>query len=421
MPTRITSTGHIRPLLRRKIFESTVSTIIDTEQALSLVIEETGRSKIVSLPIGEVLGLTIAENMYADHDYPPFRRARMDGYAISLLDAGKEAEVVGVVVAGQEAKAEVGPGRCVEIMTGAPCPVGSEAIVMKEDVKRKGNRAFFPSTVNAGQYIVEQGRDCPSGSLVLSGGTTISPISIAVLTSLGRSAIKVFSPPSVAIITTGDEIADGAAPLNAVQVNNSNGPMIRAQASAYPLGELTTQHAKDSMDSLSAALDQARNAAVVILTGGVSVGIRDLVPAALVEHGASIIFQKVAQKPGRPLLFARRGEQLIFALPGNPIGAHFCFNRYVAASLRKLLGREPRIPISYGRLVRDFDGESEQAIFLPARVSWDTDGWKVEWLVKNKPSNLFSIAAANAYAIFEPGSPRRAGDTVAFQPIGQLI
>lgn len=389
--------------------------MIDPAKALALVIEETARGDGVQVPIEQALGLTLAENIHADNDYPPFDRASMDGYAICLADAGKEANVIDVVTAGHASNAKVSPGHCIEIMTGGPCPSGSEAVVMKEEVQRKGDRALMPAQVVRGQHIVKRGQECRAGSLVLNEGTTVSPIAMAALASFGLQSVRVVSPPSVAVITTGDEIAAGHGAPNAVQVRNSNGPMLVAQARAYPLANIQTTHANDTMESLAAALDRTNGADIVVLTGGVSVGIRDLVPAALAEYGASQVFHKVAQKPGKPLLFAKRRGQLFFGLPGKPAGSYLCFHRYVAAALRKKLGRDPCLPVGRGRLAQGLDEQSDRVLFVPSRVTWQAQHWHVECLSHRGAAGIFPILTANAYAVFSPDAQRRAGDEVVFE------
>jgi molybdopterin molybdotransferase len=286
---------------------------------------------------------------------------------------------------------------------------------MKEEVQRKGDRAFLPHQVVRGQNIVKRGRECRSGSLVLTEGVTVSPIAIAAFASFGLRSVRVVAPPSIAVITTGDEIAVGNAAPNAVQVRNSNGPMIVAQARAYPLASIAVTHANDSIDSLAAALDQTKGADIVALTGGVSVGIRDLVPAALAEYGTSEVFHKVAQKPGKPLLFAKRKGQLFFGLPGKPAGCYLCFHRYVAAALRKKLGRDPFVPVGRGRLVQDMGEQSDRVLFVPSRVTWQARHWNVECLAHRKTAGIFPILSANAYTVFRPNAPRCAGDEVTFE------
>jgi molybdopterin molybdotransferase len=141
----------------------------------------------------------------------------------------------------------------------------------------------------------------------------------------------------------------------------------------------------------------------------------------LAEYGAATIFHKVAQKPGKPLLFAKRGEQLFFGLPGNPVASNFCFNRYVAAALRKKLGRQARFPPGLGRLVRDFNAASDRVLFISSHVTLEGACWKVDCLANQGSADIYSIVSANAYAAFAPGDQRRAGDLVTFEPMVQLL
>jgi molybdopterin molybdotransferase len=397
--------------------------MIDPERALSLVLENTARTSLASVPVEAALGLTLAEQVRADRDYPPFNRAAMDGYAVRLADAGKTVQVIAVVPAGKSTEAEVVDGVTVEIMTGAPCPKGSQAVVMKEHVRRAGDRAWLPEVIRPGQHIAEKGSQCRFDTIILEEGALISPLATAVLASFGRQSVTVVRPPSVAILTTGDELVRPGVSPGEAQIRNSNGPMLKAQLAPFPMEQLNVLHVSDSLDALAAALDQVKSFSLIVISGGVSTSDRDFVPAALKTYGASPpILYEISQKPGKRMLFATRDEQLVFGLPGNPIASHFCLHRYVLAALRKKLGRDPRPLCGRGHLVGPLiEAASNRTYFVPARVRFENGRYEVEPLSNQGSADIFSIVSANAYVMFPPGERGRTGDLVAFELFPSVV
>jgi molybdenum cofactor synthesis domain-containing protein len=400
---------------------------LDPDRALALVVEHTPAGTAREASLEQACGLVLAEDVVSDRDYPPFARAMMDGYAVRLADAGRRVSVGGVVAAGQDPQAlgqKVEDGQVVEIMTGAPCPPGTEAVVMVEEVDGDDEAVRLPQAIRAGQHIAPRGSDCAASTVVLKAGEALTALGIAVLASFGRTTVRVLAPPSLAIIATGNEIVSNDGPAGAVELRDANGPMLAAQARALGL-QAALDRARDSVEAIAQALARAAEADIVLLSGGVSAGRYDLVPAALVGARAEVIFHGVAQKPGKPLLFARTGRQLLFGLPGNPLGSHFCFHRYVAASVRRWLGL-PALPVpETARLATALDRLPERTLFQPARVEPDERGedgaerWKAMPASARSSADPFGAAHANAYLRVPPGERSvPAGTQVGFAWIG---
>lgn len=395
--------------------------LLDSDEALARVLAAAGpvRPRRVSLSVA--LGGALAEEIRADRDYPPFDRAMMDGFAVRLSDAGRRVVVVGSRPAGSNATVALRGGEAVEIMTGAACPPGTEAIVPLEAVRRDGEHAVeLPASLRAGAHVARRGAECVGGAPVLAAGTPVTPLAIAVLATFGRSEVLARPAPSVAIVTTGDELATGARALEPGRIRDSNGPMLEAMARLAGVRDLVRLHAADEDAALDAALARAGEADVIVLAGGVSAGRRDLVPAALERMGARTVFHGVSQKPGKPMLFATTPRQLVFGLPGNPLAVHLGFHRYVAPALRRCRGLDARPRAELARLATDLSHEDARTAFVLAHATRvEPGGFRVGVLAGAGSADLFTPAAANAYLRLAPGrTAMRAGDPVAIDWIG---
>ncbi len=393
--------------------------MLDPDEALALVLEHVRPRPAVEATLNDARGLVLAEVVSSDRDHPPFDRAMMDGYAVCLADAGAVVRLAGEVAAGQASGATVEPGACVAIMTGAPCPPGAEAVVKIEDTERDGDQITLPPKVRAG-HIALKGCECENGRAVLEPGTRVTPLVLAVLASVGRQSVEVTSAPRVAVITTGSELVGPEKKAGAAQIRDSNGPMLAAQVQRLGVcPPAHVMHASDSMEALAAALEQAADADVVLLSGGVSMGRYDLVPAALEAHGVTLALHKVTQKPGKPVLFGHKQERAFFGLPGNPLSSHFCFFRYVAPTLRAMAGLEVQTGYRQARLTAPLQISGWRMNFLLARAEEEPNGLRVTPLLGKGSADIFTAPAANAYVRVQPGEQRfEAGDMVDIQWMG---
>ncbi|MFH0902167.1 MAG: molybdopterin molybdotransferase MoeA [Pseudomonadota bacterium] len=410
---------------------------IDPDRALALVLEHTPPGRSVTVPLADALGLTLAEEIRADRDFPPFDRAMMDGYAVNVRDAGLVVEVVAAASAGTGSPTAVAEGRAVEIMTGAPCPPGTQAVVMREEIRpaartaaapssedaaawpplAAGRKVLLPPAVETDQYVTRRGSECQAGSVALPIGTTVTAIPIGIIAACGRTTVKVLGRPSLAVVVTGDEIVRPGETRRPEQIHDSNGPMLAAAARLVGLTEteISVSWAADSLEALEQTIDSTASTDVLILSGGVSAGRHDLVPQALERCGATIVFHKVAQKPGKPLLFARRGGQVVFGLPGNPVSGHMCFHRYVVPALHRMMGRPPIKRQSHGVLCAPLTISSERALFVPA-VAEESTTVRLRPLPHRSSADILAVAPANAYLRLPPGQhDLAAGQTVSFE------
>jgi molybdopterin molybdotransferase len=389
--------------------------MISAAEALRLVL---GHAR--PLPSEETLahlarGRVLAEDVTADRDHPPFDRSVMDGFAVRLSHAGRAVPIRGEARPGRAPTAVPDDDACVEIMTGSPCPAGTEAVVMKEEVRSEAGIASFPAAIARGQNIVPRGAECVRGHVVLPSGAVLSPIALALLAAVGKSKVWTRRPPVVALLRTGDELADeDRAPL-ASEIRDSNGPMLEAMTRGLGVTELSSRVVRDTPEALARALEASQQADVVVLTGGVSAGNYDLVPAALLAHGASIVFHKVSQQPGKPILFATLGARLVFGLPGTPLGCHLGFHRYVSQAVRAMAGMPPSLEES-GSLSTIWSTTSDRQQFVLARVAQRSGVSSVTPRAARGSSDLFTPWDANAYMLVPEGTRElRRGQEVRFE------
>ncbi len=379
--------------------------MIGPDRALELVLQHVPARQSEVCPLDQALGRTLAEPIEAPHDVPSFVRAMMDGFAVCLQDAGKEVEVHDTVGAGHTTERRVAPGHCVEIMTGAPCPEGTEAVVMVEHVQRSAGRVRLPASIKPRQHMQAVGELCRKGTVTLGPTTFISPLVVGHLAAFNRTDVRVYRLPRVAVVSTGDELVPVGEALQPGQILDSNGPMLVALARDLGVVSVSLSHAADTEACLHEALAAARDADFVVLTGGVSMGKFDLVPRVVEAFGATPVFHKVTQKPGKPLLFAVGNGRVVFGLPGNARSTHFCFTRYVAPALRAFAGRETTLWEGTGELAAPCACKSDRTLFLPMRAELRAEGgYLLVPFHERGSADIYGTARANAYVRFEPGA-----------------
>lgn len=397
--------------------------LLSPEEALDAVEQTASPLPSRDVALRDACGMTLAQDIVADRDYPPFRRSMMDGYAVRTADAGRTLPVIGQLPAGSVWKGELVAGQCLEILTGAPCPPGTEAVVQQERVRRHGDRVTLPAAIEPEQNIAPPGSECRAAERILAAGEVVTPMAIAAMASFGMAAVRVYPFPTLGIITTGGELATEGQPPLPGQIRNSNGPMLWAMARLQGISEPRQLHAADCTDAILRALERTAGLDIVLLTGGVSVGAYDLVPAALARYGAATVVHGVRQKPGKPLLFARKDGQLLFGLPGNPLACHLGFHRYVAAAVCKMSGRCAAAVRFQGELLQALRPRGGRTHFIPGRAVYAADArgsWRVEALPGASSADIFHGCGANCYIELPPGDRIvEAGSPCSFTWLGR--
>jgi molybdopterin molybdotransferase len=348
--------------------------MISVEEATRIIQSNLYKPDVITVPLEQAVGTILAAVVTADRDFPPFDRASMDGIAISseAYTSGRRQFIVeGTQPAGVPQKRLSDPTHCLEVMTGAVVPEGAGLVVRYEDVTIADGIA----TVNSDDYIPAQnihgqGSDVRQGEVLMLPGTYLGPAEIALLASVGQSQVKIRRPPRTAVLSTGDELVEITATPQSHQVRRSNSYALAAALQQLGI-TASLHHLPDREDVLRNGLAKIMaDNELIIITGGVSRGKFDFVPAILDGLGVKRHFHGVAQRPGKPFWFGTTPEgKACFALPGNPVSTYMCFYRYVRPWLRTSLGVPVR-PLT-AILAEDFTFLPALTYFLQVRLSVD--------------------------------------------------
>ena len=311
--------------------------MISVKEALKIVEENAFVPNISDVSLLESLGKILVEDIFADRDFPPFDRVAMDGIAIN--QKAESFKIESTQFAGEAQKSLQNPENCMEVMTGAVLPLGCYIVIRYEDVdiqevnEMKIAKIMIPLTeILQGQNIHRKGADRKVGDILLKKGLKISPPEIAVMASVGKTMVKVQMPPSVAVISTGDEVVETNVNPLPYQIRMSNSYLLAAALERVGV-KANLFHLTDDKELLFNKLKEILlNHDVILLSGGVSAGKKDFVPEILTDLGVKKLFHKVAQKPGKPFWFGKTDEgKTVFALPGNPVSTFLCFCKYFLA------------------------------------------------------------------------------------------
>ncbi|MBN2428403.1 MAG: molybdopterin molybdotransferase MoeA [Deltaproteobacteria bacterium] len=345
--------------------------MIEFQKALEIVLESASLLDSESVAIGQSLGRILREDVRADLDMPPFNKSAMDGYACRKTDLGSPLDILEVIPAGKIPEKTIGKSQCSKIMTGARVPEGADCVIMIEYtcLDERGRVRFDGDKTRTN--ICFQGEDVKAGAVVLKTFTKLSPPDVAVLATFGCTTPLVSKKPRVGILATGDELVESTQVPEACSIRNSNSHQLCAQVLASNAFPAYYGIAKDSDDAIDCKLRQAMaENDVVLISGGVSMGDFDLVPAIMKRNGIEIKFDSIAMKPGKPTHFGVSKEGFCFGLPGNPVSTYIQFEILVKPFLYKLMGHDYQAlnfsaVLAEDILVRRSDRES----WLPVSLS----------------------------------------------------
>jgi len=399
--------------------------VVTYEQALSIVQDNIRAAnrvpEVETVLLDRAFRRVLAEDVTADRDLPPFHRAIRDGYAVRSSDlTGLPAVLrcVGEVPAGRTFEAEVRPGQCVSIMTGAPLPEGADAVVMVEHTVSRGNDIEIQRGVQPWENLVLRGREAPQGARILARARRLRAAEIGLLASVGKATVAVYRQPCVAILPTGDELVPVEQPPQWFQIRNSNSTALAAQVKSANGVPLELGIAPDRADPLKEMIERGRDSDLLLLSGGVSMGKFDLVEEVLAELGAEFYFRGTAIRPGKPLVFGRIRDLFFFGLPGNPVSTFVTFELFVRPALALLSGAAFEAPVFLrARLAKPFRQKTGLTMFLPARVQMQDRDPVVEPVGWQGSGDLVGVAAANCFLVIHPGQTElAAGDWVDVIP-----
>jgi molybdopterin molybdotransferase len=381
--------------------------MIPVNEAIQIVLQHAPRLESEVAALGGAMGRVLAEDIIADSDLPPFDRAQMDGYAVRAAEVAStpaRLRIAGESAAGAGWHHEIKAGEAVRIMTGAPVPKGADAVQQVELTREVegGSQVEILEPVDAGRSIVKQAAEIKTGETVLRAGEDINAAMIATLASFGYAQVKVGRKPRVAVMATGSELVDVDQKPGRDQIRDSNNFTIAAYVSLTGAIVERWPLAGDDTEELKKQIKQAVETSDVLITsGGVSMGVYDFIKPALKELGAEIFFERVALRPGKPTVFARLGNTLVFGLPGNPVSVAVTFNLFARAALRAMQGaKEPALIEETAVLARAVKGSVERESYLPAILRTDEKGTLLAEPLKWGGSSDF-VAFAHATALID--------------------
>jgi molybdopterin molybdotransferase len=380
---------------------------------------------IETVPLLEAGERVLSEPLLADRDLPPFSRSIRDGYAVRCRDLASlpvRLQVVGEIRAGiaPERMPGLRPGQTAEIMTGAPLPAGTDAVVMIEHTVREGDGVVVQQSVSPGENVVPRGAEAKQGDRLLAPGTRVEYSALALAASVGRADLRVYAKPRVAILVTGDELVEITAVPGPHQIRNSNSYSLAAQVAAAGGKAHVLPVAPDELDGLRGSIAQGLSFDLLLITGGVSVGKYDLVERVLAEMKAEFFFTGTYIQPGRPIVFggvpSRTGNaKMFFGLPGNPISTMVTFELFVRPVLEALGGAEIR-PLLFHQAILQSEVKTKTGLtrFLPAHLTGNFEQLRVELVPWRGSGDIAAAAQANCYLVVPPDREwMKAGERVS--------
>ncbi len=362
----------------------------------------------IRVPIAEANGLVLADDVPAPHDVPPFANSAMDGYAV-LAEETEQApvtlNVIEDVAAGHVAQRTVVPGTAIKIMTGAPMPLGADAVVRVEDTHQDGAAVHINHGVGQSENVRVAGGDLLAGSIVFEAGTRLTPHHLGVLTSIGVGNPLVRRRPLVGVLSTGDEVLSPEATLEPGKIHDSNRPQLLALLDELGVDSVDLGIVGDDAAVLRSALQRgAAGADVLFTSGGVSMGEYDVVKAVLSETG-DVALWRVAIQPAKPFAFGHVAGTPLFGLPGNPVSVVVGFEQFARPALLKMMGARklfrPRIPAT---LAVDVDTDPAKTVFLRMVAELEGDTWMARPAGGQSSNQLTALARANAFGVVPVGT-----------------
>ncbi|MDC0273924.1 MAG: molybdopterin molybdotransferase MoeA [Planctomycetaceae bacterium] len=393
-----------------------MSSLISIEDAHQFILDQVDIAPSHTVSLEEVLGLTLRTEIISQQSSPLFDKSLMDGYAVRTVDLQGPTvslKVLEMVSAGEVGEHRLGREETIQIMTGAPLPVGADAVIPVEMSERESGEPLVhlqTAGIDPEKNLIRKGTILQPGQKLLSSGRVIRPAEVALLAELGISEVDVSIEAVVSILATGDELVATGESLGPGQIRNSNAPMLMSQVQRAGGISRNIGIGRDQLDELLNKVTLGLEANFLLLSGGVSAGEKDLVPQVLKECGVREIFHKVHVKPGKPLWFGvlekSTGEKTyVFGLPGNPVSSMLCFEVFVRPAIRQFLGQErvlPRmrkLPLSKAHVAA-----GGRPTYYPSQLVSQADGLAVEPVDWKGSSDLLAPTRADAWICFPAGN-----------------
>jgi len=398
--------------------------MLTVEDALEQILARTPVLETETVDVTRALGRVLAEPIVSAREIPPWANSSMDGYAIRAADTRGGAtrlRVVGRIAAGALPSRAVGAGEAMRIFTGAPLPDGADAVVPQEDVEADGEVVRVPGNIAEAAYVRPRGEDVRKGDHVLSPGQRLGPAEIGLLATLGHSPVRVHRQPRVAILSTGNELADLGVEPGPGQIPNTNTYSLMAQVTEAGGIPVNLGIAPDRLEAIEERLRWGEDADVVLSSAGVSVGELDLVREALTRSGAELHLWRVSMRPGKPITFGSWDERLVFGLPGNPVSAMVTFELFVRPALLRMGGR-PTVerPRLVARARAPIPNPGSRRGYLRVRLARRDQGLEAELTGDQGSAILRSMTLADGLAVVPGDTTVAVGECVDIIPLREF-
>ena len=396
--------------------------MISVDEALERILGSVGPLGSETAALSEAAGRILAGDIGAQLFNPAFDVSAMDGYAVRAEDVrpGATLKMIGVSQAGAGFGGTVGSGQCTRIFTGAPVPAGADAVIMQEETRAEGDAVTFERDVAVGRSIRFRGEDFAQGDVLVAAGAMLDPRKIALAAAGNAAEIAVSVRPRVALLATGDELVAPGGVVGPDQIVASNSVGLGALfaghgAAVRDLGIVADDRAVLG-DALARALQDEPD--ILLTTGGASVGEHDFVQEMLKANGVDIDFWRIAMRPGKPLMFGRKGKTVVFGLPGNPVSALVTARIFVLPALLKMMGAALPAPL-YLPLADGLPPNGPRRHFLRGRLVSDAErGTMVEPIRQTDSGHLSSLALADVLIVQDEDCTGKArGEIVATHPL----
>ena len=385
--------------------------MIEMDDAIRIVMENTRTIDKIRVGLDDVLGRVLSEDVRSDIDMPPFDKALMDGYALQGADIASASsntpvilDVIEEIPAGTVPQKCVAGGQAAQIMTGAPVPDGADTVIMVEDTEPHADtqKVRVLDTTETGRNIARLGEDVRVNQVVLHANTVIRPPEVGILAAVGHVHVEVYRQPVVGIVATGSEVVEPHHKPKPGQIRNSNGysmaaQVLRSGAQARYLGIV-----EDDIQALIQTIGEGLETCdIVALSGGVSAGEYDLVQDGMRDLGVEVLFDRIRMKPGKPLTYGVKGARQVFGLPGNPVSSVVGLELLMRPAIRKMQGMtDLHLPTVRTVLSADFRQTPGRKQFVPAHSVPGKNGiWESTWVGHHGSADLFSMARANSLFI----------------------
>ena len=387
--------------------------MISVQDAISALTQHRAAGADVLTPLSKALGGRLARDVLAKVTLPPRDASAMDGYAVRFSDVGKagaQLTVIGEAPAGSPFGGAVGQGEAVRIFTGGAVPEGADHIVIQENASREGDILTTTTTNETRRHIRKAGIDFTKGETLIAAGTQLSPAHIALAAAANHDTLPIYKRPVIALIANGDELKEPGSPVQEGDVISSNAAGLGALIQSWGGEVMDMGIAKDSVAAITALIEAASAADIIVPIGGASVGDYDYMRTAFKEAGLELVFEKIAVRPGKPTWFGKLGEQRVLGLPGNPASATVCAHLF----LKILMNRADNIVTTKAKLTQALSANGPRETFARGRTEVSDDGIaKVTPFPRQDSSLMTPFAKANVLLRLPPNTgPWDKGDVI---------